>query len=86
MQDNISSGQYAQFDIEKKSAGIAYALWFFLGVLGGHRFYTKDIGIAIAMFFTLGGLGLWTLIDVFFIGARVRKLNEETRQRIFNGN
>lgn len=86
MQNNINNGQYAQFEIEKKSAGIAYALWFFFGVLGGHRFYTKDIGIGIAMLLTLGGLGMWTLIDVFFIGARVRKLNEETRQRIFNSN
>lgn len=86
MQDNVNSGQYAQFDIEKKSAGIAYALWLFFGVLGGHRFYTKDIGIGIAMLFTLGGLGLWTLIDVFFIGARIRKLNEETRLRIFGNN
>lgn len=86
MNNSINNSQYAQFENEKKSAGIAYALWFFFGVVGGHRFYTRDYGIAVGMIFTLGGLGLWTLIDVFFIGARVRQRNEETRRRIFNEN
>jgi TM2 domain-containing membrane protein YozV len=30
---------YAQYDIEKKSLLVAYLLWFFLGYVGGHRFY-----------------------------------------------
>lgn len=29
----------AQYDIEKKSLLVAYLLWFFLGYVGGHRFY-----------------------------------------------
>jgi len=71
-----------QYDNEKKSAGVAYALWFFLGALGGHRFYAGDTGYALGMLFTLGGLGVWALIDVFFIGKRIREVNAGIQQRI----
>ena len=81
MTNNLAS--QAQYDNEKKSEGVAYALWFFLGALGGHRFYTGDTGIALGMLFTLGGLGVWTLIDVFFIGKRVREYNKQVQARIF---
>lgn len=81
MTNNIAS--QAQYDNEKKSEGVAYALWFFLGAVGGHRFYTGDTGIALGMLFTLGGLGVWSLIDVFFVGKRVREYNESVQARIF---
>lgn len=67
---------------KQKSKGIAYALWFFLGGLGGHRYYSNNIGMGIAMTFTLGGLGIWALIDVFFIGKRIENLNEEIERNI----
>lgn len=51
---------------------VMYFLWFFLGNLGVHRFYLGDIGQGIAMLLTLGGLGIWTIIDLFFIGKRHR--------------
>lgn len=71
-----------QYDNEKKSAGVAYALWFFFGVVGGHRFYAGDTGYALGMLFTLGGLGVWALIDVFLIGKRIREVNTEIQQKI----
>ena len=37
------------FEAGKKSAGICYLLWFFLGGFGGHRFYLGRTGSAIAM-------------------------------------
>lgn len=67
----------SEFDNKKKSKGIAYALWFFLGILGAHRFYSRDIKRALFMFFTLGGLVIWAFIDVFFIGSRIEELNDE---------
>ena len=60
---------------KKKSKGIAYLIWLFLGVFGGHRYYVGDIGIGIAMTLTGGGGGLWFLIDVFFIGKRIESKN-----------
>lgn len=82
-QSNLHVAQM-EYDNQKKTPGIAYALWFFLGGLGGHRFYAGDIGYALGMLFTLGGLGVWTLIDVFLIGKRIRKINTQKRQEIMN--
>lgn len=79
---NIALAQ-TEYDNQKKSPGVAYALWFFLGVVGGHRFYAGDTGYALGLLFTLGGFGVWALIDVFFIGKRIRTLNEQTQQQIF---
>jgi RNA polymerase subunit RPABC4/transcription elongation factor Spt4 len=42
-------------------------LCIFLGVVGGHRFYTKKIGTAILMIVTAGGCGIWTIIDLVMI-------------------
>jgi TM2 domain-containing membrane protein YozV len=62
------------FDANKKSILLAYVLWFFLGVFGGHRFYSERIGSAIAQlvlaifgFMTLWvfGLGLLLLIPLW---------------------
>ena len=78
---NIALAQ-TEYDNQKKSPGVAYALWFFLGGLGGHRFYAGDIGYAIGMLLTLGGLGVWTLIDVFLIGKRIRTINTQKREEI----
>src|SRR5262245_27778983 len=37
-----------QYDAAKKSAGVAYVLWFFLGGIGAHRFYLEQTGTAVA--------------------------------------
>jgi TM2 domain-containing membrane protein YozV len=71
------------YDDAKKSAGLAYALWFFLGGVGGHRFYMRSTGIGVAMLLTLGGFGIWTLIDVFFLGRRLQNVNREIKEQIF---
>lgn len=71
-----------EYDSVKKDARVAYALWFVCGIFGGHRFYLGDTGRSIAMLFTLGGLGVWTLIDVFFLGRRVHTINRTRRAAI----
>lgn len=81
MTNNFAS--QAQYDNEKKSEGVAYALWFFLGALGGHRFYAGNIGMGVAMLLTLGGLGVWTLIDVLFIGEAIKRHNRGIQSRVF---
>jgi TM2 domain-containing membrane protein YozV len=69
---------------KEKSKGILYALWLFTGGLGGHRYYLGDIPYAIGMTLTFGGLGVWALIDVFFIGNRLEKINENKEAEIID--
>ena len=72
----------SEYDSVKKDARVAYTIWVFLGIFGGHRFYLGDTGRSIAMLFTLGGLGVWTLADVLLIGRRVRAVNGRRRAAI----
>jgi hypothetical protein len=72
----------ADYRSVRKDPRVAYALWCVVGIFGGHRFYLGDTGRSITMLFTLGGLGLWTLLDVFFVGRRVRTVNRARRSAI----
>ncbi|WP_213002823.1 TM2 domain-containing protein [Winogradskya consettensis] len=71
------------YDDVKKSAGLAYVIWFFFGVFGGHRFYLGQGGLGAAMFLTLGGFGFWALLDVALIGGAVRAVNARKKAEIF---
>jgi TM2 domain-containing membrane protein YozV len=73
----------AEYDDVKKSARVAYGLWCVVGIIGGHRFYLGDTARSIAMLFTLGGLGVWTLVDLFFIARRVDAVNRSRRAEVF---
>ena len=83
LQKDLSVEQHVMINREihykKKSKGIAYLIWMFFGVFGGHRYYIGDIGIGIAMTLTGGGGGLWFLIDVFFIGKRIESKNMDLK-------
>ncbi|MBU8572164.1 TM2 domain-containing protein [Bacillus subtilis] len=57
----------AEVTCKGKSKEVAYALWFFVKVPGGQRFYSGQTGIAIGQLLTFGGLGFWALFDVFAI-------------------
>jgi hypothetical protein len=72
----------AEYDAVKKDARVAWGLWCGVGLIGGHRFYLGDTARSVAMLFTLGGLGLWTLLDAFFVGRRVRAVNHARRAEI----
>jgi TM2 domain-containing membrane protein YozV len=80
-----------RYDANKKSVVVAYVLWFFVGWLGGHRFYLKHTGTAIAMLIislvsiplsllAVGALGfavvgIWALVDAFLIPGMARDYN-----------
>lgn len=87
-----------QYDAAKKSAGIAYVLWFFLGGLGVHRFYLGQTGsgAAMAIIFGLSWLtlfigigfvgfaviGIWWLVDAFLIPGIATRKNQELATRL----
>lgn len=62
---NLSNDAQAMmaFQSNKKSTGLAYVLWFFLGSLGAHRFYLGRTGSAVGMLVLciLGWLTVWMM-------------------------
>ena len=68
---------------EKKSAGAAYFLWFFLGFVSAHRFYLGKPVTAILQilsYFIVIGF-VWWLVDLFLIPGIIRDKMDETRGR-----
>lgn len=82
MNDNLHTQMV--FEENRKSVGIAYLLWLFLGLFGVHRFYTGRTKSAIAMLIlTLTGAGVivslpWWVIDVFRVPGHVNRHNLKT--------
>jgi TM2 domain-containing membrane protein YozV len=69
------------YEANKKTAIVAYLLWFFLGMFGGHNFYLKRTGVAVAQLILsitlIGGVVtvIWILVDAFLIPGWVRMQN-----------
>lgn len=74
----------SEMDRRKKSTAATWLLWFFFGGVGGHRYYLGRIGSGIAMTLTLGCLGIWSLIDLFFINGMLNKKNTEIEATIIS--
>ena len=58
-----------------KSKGVAYLLWFFLGMFSAHRFYLGKVGSGILYLLTGQLLGIGWIIDLFILGGMVDKYN-----------
>jgi len=55
------------FQSNSHSLAIGYVLWFFFGLLGGHRFYYGKQITGVLWFFTFGLLGIGWIIDAFLL-------------------
>jgi TM2 domain-containing membrane protein YozV len=89
------------FEASKKSAGVTYLLWFFLGGIGVHRFYMGRAGSAVGMIIlnVLGwvtlivgvgllfflALGIWLIVDAFLIPGWVRQHNTMLMAKLSSG-
>lgn len=71
-----------EYESNRKKGIVAWLLWLFLGALGAHRFYFGHTVYAIAMLLTAGGLGVWALIDAFFINRNLRSQNLQLWNRV----
>jgi TM2 domain-containing membrane protein YozV len=58
-----------------KSKGIAYLLWFFLGVFGIHKFYLDKIAVGIIYLLTGGLFMIGWIYDLFTLGSQVDVYN-----------
>ena len=69
------------YEANKKTAVVAYLLWFLLGWFGAHNFYLGRTGVAITQLIlsiTIIGLLItifWVLVDAFLIPGWVRNQN-----------
>lgn len=87
-----------RYDANKKSTATAYILWFFLGMLGAHRFYLDETGTGAAIliltlvsvllmvvaigFATILIPVVWVFVDLFLIPGLVRTHNNELAARL----
>ena len=69
------------FEANKKTALIAYLLWFFVGLFGAHNFYLQRTVVAIVQLIlslTIVGMLItvfWVLVDAFLIPGWIRNQN-----------
>ena len=56
----------------------AFILSVLLGGLGIDRFYLQHWGSGVGKFISFGGLGVWTLLDILFIGTGYLQPNDES--------
>jgi hypothetical protein len=72
------------FEANRKSVGVAYLLWLFLGAFGAHRFYAGSTKTGVFQLLlalsVVGWLVLipWLLADIALIPGMVRDRNMET--------
>ena len=50
---------------QAKSKWVALLLCWFLGAIGGHKFYEGKVGMGILYLFTFGLFGIGVLVDFF---------------------
>ena len=63
------------YETHKKDMVIAYLLWYFLGVFGGHRFYFRQPGLGVLYFLTFGIFGLGVIADMIRMPYMVQRYN-----------
>ncbi|WP_408608138.1 TM2 domain-containing protein [Candidimonas nitroreducens] len=101
MDNNNPAAVTMLYDANKKSLLVAYLLWFFLGGLGGHRFYVGKTGSAVGMIALLivgsalaavgiGAvllmiLGIWVIVDAFLIPKWIRIKNTQLANTLASG-
>jgi TM2 domain-containing membrane protein YozV len=95
--DAPDTNDLIRFEAEKKSAGLAFALCWFLGIWGAHRFYLKRSHgltmllttiVSLPLCFLLVGLAglgaiwIWMIVDLFSVSGWVRAYNTSLLARI----
>jgi TM2 domain-containing membrane protein YozV len=92
MKSRLEARELLLLESEVKSRGknmlVAYLLWYFLGIFGGHRFYMGRTGSAIAQLIltitVIGAIisGIWVIVDAFLLYQWVRERNAQVEQEV----
>jgi TM2 domain-containing membrane protein YozV len=96
--ETSAARQQMIFESHRKSTGVAYLLWFFLGGFGAHRFYLGQTGTAVTQlilfilgwvtlvvavgFVFLAAVGIWLFVDLFLIPGIARDQNLRLADRL----
>ena len=70
------------------STGVTYLLWFFLGLIGIHRFYLGRTGSAVTrLILTLTIIGMivtwvWWFVDAFLTPEMIREKRDQLRNQL----
>ncbi len=86
------------FQVRKKDPVVAFLLWWFLGIFGGHRFYCNRGGTGAAMlvttilslplcyvcvgFVTYAGILVWWIVDAFLISGWIQEHNQQVMNQL----
>jgi TM2 domain-containing membrane protein YozV len=73
------------YSTHRRSFLLAYCLWFFLGLLGIHRFYLGRPLTGLLWFATGGLLGVGWIFDFFWTAVMVNDENHEARFGVHYG-
>lgn len=94
MKSELDTKELLLLESEVKNRGknmvVAYLLWWFLGILGGHRFYIGKTGSAIAMlilsitFFGLIITAVWVIVDAFLLHKYVKDINDDVERQVLS--
>lgn len=69
-----------EFRRKRKSTGLAYLLWFIIGL---HYVYLGKLGWQIFYWLTFGGFLIWMFIDIFRMPSMVRNYNRDVAVDVF---
>ncbi|WP_195576218.1 TM2 domain-containing protein [Paenibacillus sp. 1001270B_150601_E10] len=94
MKSQLDTRELLLLEQEVKDRGknmvIAYVLWYFLGMFGGHRFYMGRTGSAVAqLILTLTMIGaivtfIWWIVDAFTLHTSVKEYNHEVENQVMH--
>lgn len=74
-ESNLTEQDMAVISTQMKDPVVSLILSILTGGLGIDRFYVGDVGMGVLKLITCGGLGIWTIVDIFFIMDRTRAKN-----------
>lgn len=57
-----------------KSLGVAYLLWFTLGIVGGHQYYLGRVGRGVLYTLTFGVFLVMWFVDLFTLPNQVARV------------
>lgn len=71
-----------EYNKRKISCTKVLIFWLCTLGLGGHRLYLGDIKKAFFMLITFGGMGIWSLLDMFWVNQTIAIKNQNIEKGI----